>query len=106
MIYFSNIARSEGDPKVLSSGPSSLSITDQLGKLLGRCSIGLGLIELLAPRRITRTLGREDNEGLIRAYGAREIGRGILSLTVEKEVGLWGRVAGDGLDIATLLTPL
>jgi hypothetical protein len=48
----------------------------------------------------------EGKEGLVRAYGAREIGSGILSLSPEKQAGLWSRVAGDGLDIATLLTAL
>jgi hypothetical protein len=104
--YFSNITRSEGDPKILSSGPSSLAATDQLGRVLGWFSIGLGVIELLAPRRVTRTLGMEGNERLVRAYGAREIGSGILSLSGEKQLGLWSRVAGDGLDVATLAAAL
>jgi hypothetical protein len=104
MSHISNIIRSKGDPKVLSSGPSSLTATDQLGRFLGWFSIGVGLIELLAPRRVTRTLGMEGNEALVRAYGGREIASGILSLSVEKQVGLWSRVAGDGLDLATLVT--
>lgn len=57
MTFFSNIARSEGDPEVLRSGPSSLGRADQLAKALGWFSLGLGLAELLAPRRITRALG-------------------------------------------------
>ena len=48
----------------------------------------------------------EGKEALVRAYGAREIASGILSLSVDKQVGLWSRVAGDGLDIATVLTAL
>ncbi|WP_353682377.1 hypothetical protein [Mesorhizobium sp.] len=40
---------------------------------------------------------------MIRAYGAREVSSGILSMSVDKQSGLWSRVAGDGLDIATLL---
>ena len=43
---------------------------------------------------------------MVRAYGAREIGAGVLSLSVDKKAGLWRRVAGDGLDIVTLLTAL
>lgn len=42
----------------------------------------------------------------MRAYGFREVASGILTLSVEKEAGLWSRVAGDGLDIATLLAHL
>ncbi|WP_204280332.1 hypothetical protein, partial [Raoultella ornithinolytica] len=48
----------------------------------------------------------EGKEALVRVYGAREIGSGILSLSVDKNLGLWSRVAGDGLDIATVLTAL
>ena len=106
MNYISNIARSEGDPKVLRSGPSSLTAPDRLGKALGWFSLGLGLVELLAPHRITRALGMEGQEALVRAYGAREIGSGMLSLSAEKNLGLWSRVGGDGLDFATLLTGL
>jgi hypothetical protein len=102
--YISNITRSKGDPKVLSTGPSSLAASDRLARLLGWFSIGLGFIELMNPGRVTRTLGMEGNENLVVAYGAREIGSGILSLSTEKQVGLWSRVAGDGLDLATLLT--
>ena len=102
----SNITRSEGDPKVLRSGPSSRGVSDNLAKGLGWFSLGLGLTELLAPKRITRALGMEGKEALVRAYGAREIGSGILSLSVDKKLGLWSRVAGDGLDIATVMTAL
>jgi hypothetical protein len=103
MTYLSNIARSEGDPKVLRSGPSSLGTSDRLAKALGWFSLGLGLTELLAPGRITRALGMEEKEGVVRAFGAREIGHGLLTLSPDKQVGLWSRVAGDGLDIATLM---
>jgi hypothetical protein len=106
MTYLSNIARSEGDPKVLSTGPSSLATADRMAKALGLFSIGLGLTELLAARRLTRALGMEGHETLVRAYGAREIGSGIMALSTEKRTGLWSRVAGDGLDIATLMTAM
>jgi hypothetical protein len=106
MTYISNIARSEGDPKVLRSGPSSLGTSDQLAKALGWFSLGLGLTELLAPGHITRALGMEGKEGVVRAFGAREIGHGLLTLSPDKQVGLWSRVAGDGLDIATLMAGL
>jgi hypothetical protein len=104
MTYLSNIARSEGDPKVIRSGPSSLGAADRLARGLGWFSIGLGLTELIAPERITRALGMEGKEALVRGYGAREIGSGIITLSPDKQLGLWSRVAGDGLDIATLLT--
>jgi hypothetical protein len=101
-----NIVRPEGDPKVVRTGTSSLDTSDKLAKALGWFSLGLGLVELFAPRRVTRSLGLEGSEGLVRAYGAREIGAGLVSLSVEKKAGLWSRVAGDGLDIVTLLTAL
>jgi hypothetical protein len=110
MTYLSNIAhsiaRSEGDPKLVQSGPSSLGASDRLAKALGWFSIGLGLAEVIAPRRITRALGMQGSEALVRAYGVREIASGLLSLSTEKNVGLWSRIAGDGVDIATLLTAL
>jgi hypothetical protein len=106
MSYISNITRPAGDPKVLQSGRSSLGAPDRLGRALGWFSIGLGVTELLAPRRITEALGLEGKEGLVRAYGAREIGSGVLSLSIDKDVGLWSRVAGDALDIATVASAL
>ena len=106
MTYISNISRPEGDPKVLQSGRSSLGPSDQLSRALGWFSIALGVTELVSPRRITQPLGMEGNEGLVRAYGAREIGSGLLSLSIDKHVGLWSRVAGDGLDIATVATAM
>jgi len=106
MSYLSNITRPKGDPKVLQSGRSSLGPSDRLSRALGWFSIALGVTELVAPRRITQALGMEGNEGLVRAYGAREIGSGLLSLSIEKNVGLWSRVAGDALDIATVATAL
>jgi hypothetical protein len=102
----SDITRSKGDPKILRTGPSSLGGADRLARGLGWFSIGLGLTELLAPRAITRTLGLQGQEGLVRAFGVRELGHGMLSLSVDKRVGLWSRVAGDVLDIATVLPAL
>jgi hypothetical protein len=102
----SNIARSQGDPKVISAGPSSLGASDRLARNLGWFSLGLGAVEILAPERITRALGMEGQEGLVRAYGFREVAAGMLSLSIEKKAGLWSRVAGDGLDIATLMAGL
>lgn len=104
MTYISNIARSPGDPRVLQTGMSSRTPPDDLARFLGWFSIGLGALELLAPRKLAGALGLEGKETLIRAYGAREIGAGILSLSVDKQLGLWSRVAGDGIDVATLLS--
>ena len=104
MAKVADIARSPGDPTVLESGPSSLRAMDNLAKGLGWFSIGLGMTELLAAERLARLLGMEGKETLIRAYGLREIAAGMLCLAPEKTIGVWSRVAGDGLDIATLLS--
>ena len=70
---------------------------------LGWFSIGLGLAELLAPRTLARALGMDGSERLIQAYGIREIGAGIgIFLSENPAPWVWGRVAGDALDIATL----
>jgi hypothetical protein len=107
MFHLSNLVRSKGDPKIVRTGSrSSLTSADRLARGLGWFSIALGSIELFAPRRVTHMLGMRGKEGLVRAYGAREICAGMLALSPDKRAGLWGRVAGDGLDIATLLAAL
>ncbi|CAL8969965.1 hypothetical protein RHODGE_RHODGE_00550 [Rhodoplanes serenus] len=74
-----------------------------LARGLGWFSIALGLAELVAPRAITRSLGLRGQEGLVQAYGVREIATGIGLLgTRQPAPWLWGRVGGDVLDLATL----
>jgi hypothetical protein len=97
----SKIERSEDDPTVISKGPRPRA-SDGLARGLGWLSIALGVTELIAAERLASALGMRGQEHLIRAYGVREIGSGVVSLSVDKDVGLWTRVAGDGLDIATL----
>ena len=98
----SGVTRSPGDPKVIETGPSSIRPADRLGRALGWFSIGLGLTELLAPKAVTQWLGMEGKEGLVRAYGARELASGVMCLSVNNDYGAWSRVAGDMLDLATL----
>ena len=77
---------------------------DQIASGLGWFSIGLGLVELLAPKQLCRTLGIEGRETLIQAYGVREIATGVGILTAaDPTPWLWGRVAGDAVDLATLV---
>lgn len=97
-----NIARSEGDPKVQETGPSSLTGADRLARGLGWFSVGLGLTELIAPGRLARMLGLEDKQGLIRAYGVRELASAVPTLSITKQVGLAARIGGDVLDLGTL----
>jgi hypothetical protein len=106
MFHFTNIARSKGDPKIVEGGSSLARPEDRMARALGWFSIGLGAMELFMARRVTRTLGMEGSEALVRAFGAREILSGIMSLSVDKNAGLWARVGGDGMDAAVLLSEL
>src|SRR3954469_4144346 len=106
MEKISNISRSQGDPKVISTGPSSFGTSDRMARNLGWFSLGLGALEILAPERVTRALGMEGQESLIRTYVFREVAAGMLLLSIEKKAGLWSRVGCDGLDIATLMAGL
>lgn len=102
MNMFRRIVRHEGDPEIIQRGPRTLPPEDEVARSLGWFSIALGLLEVFAAPRITRALGMEGQENLVRAYGARELGAGVLSLSIDKGAGLWSRVAGDGVDLATL----
>ena len=68
---------------------------------LGVFSIALGAIELLGSNKITKALDAEGNEGVVKAFGAREILAG-LNLLVAPAVAtnVWNRVAGDVMDLA------
>ncbi len=72
---------------------------------LGVFSLALGLAEIAATRRIARTLGNDHRTGraTLRAFGAREMitGAGLMAAPAHSTL-MWGRVAGDALDIATL----
>src|SRR5918911_2634191 len=79
----------------------------RLAQGLGWFSIGLGLAELLAPEGVTRPFGMQRHTALIRAYGLREIAAGVGILTQpDPTPWVWGRVAGDALDIATMAAGL
>jgi hypothetical protein len=106
MNYIANVFRTKGDPQLVQSGHSSLTSADNLARGLGWFSIGLGLTELFAAGKLARTFGLERNETLIRFFGVREIGAGMVTLSTEKPVGLWARVIGDALDLMTLATAL
>ena len=75
----------------------------QAARALGWFSIGLGLAELLAPRLVARATGLAGRESLVRLYGVREIATGIGILCARDPAPwVWGRVAGDVIDLATL----
>ena len=70
---------------------------------LGVFSIVLGLIELIFGRWLGRSLGLDGKEHIVRFYGGREILTGIAILASKDPTPwVWGRVAGDALDIGTL----
>jgi len=70
---------------------------------LGLFSLALGAAELLAPRQLARALDIRGQEHLLQLYGLREIGTGLgILASRDKAPWLWGRVAGDVLDLATL----
>lgn len=81
---------------------------DRLARGLGWFSIGLGIIECLAPEKLQRLHGISGHSTLVRMYGVREIaaGVGILRATGDRGRARWLRVrlAGDVLDLATLAT--
>lgn len=75
-----------------------------LARGLGWFSIGLGLAEALMPRRMARMTGTEGYEPVVFLFGLREIisGVGILAGPGPASGWLWGRVAGDVIDLALL----
>jgi hypothetical protein len=80
---------------------------EQLAKGLGWFSIGLGLTEMLAPGWLGRKVGIGERTGLLRTLGAREAVTGLGILANRRPVlSLWGRVAGDVMDLAVLGTAL
>lgn len=87
------------------SGRGAHSGHEGLAKALGLFSIGLGLAELFAAKPLCRALGLEQHETLVRGYGARELATGVaILMSHDPTPWIWGRVAGDALDLATLAT--
>jgi hypothetical protein len=80
--------------------------TQALAGGLGIFSIAIGLAELMAPRWIARRAGARVSPNMIRAFGVREIATGVgLLMAAKRGPWLWGRVAGDALDIAAVRNP-
>jgi uncharacterized membrane protein len=78
---------------------------DPLARLLIFASIGLGAMEILAPKRVQRIIGlRKGNyTGLIRLMGARELMSAFLIFIQPRpQTGVWSRVLGDLLDLGLL----
>jgi uncharacterized membrane protein len=82
-----------------------------LGKALGWASFALGAPLVAVPGRVARAIGLDDTAGtrwVARGVGARELvaGAGILAQGQKPMPGVWSRVAGDGMDVALLLSGL
>jgi len=76
-----------------------------VGKTLGVASIGIGLAELMAPRKLEQFMGigNGQNTGILRVFGVREIMQGVDILSHDDPTpGVWARVTGDALDLAAL----
>jgi uncharacterized membrane protein len=92
------------------TNPSEPNRGENLAKSLGWFSIGLGIAEVVAPDRIAALIGVRDQDNVrtvLRGFGLREIatGVGILSQPANPS-WMWGRVAGDLLDMATLASAM
>ncbi len=79
----------------------------QLAKSLGWTSLAVGAIELAATRWLEDEMGVGNHHTLIRSFGLREIAAGVTilsqpGLNATLASGLWGRVAGDAVDLAML----
>lgn len=69
--------------------------------------IGLGVVEVLAPREVARASGLAARSSLIRWFGVREIASGVIVLAARDPVEwLWVRVLGDALDAALLTSAM
>jgi len=82
------------------------SLSDRQERLmanaLGWFSIGLGALEVLAPRQTAQLIGAR-NCGVLPWFGWREIAAGIGILSQRRPASwMWGRVAGDVMDLAFL----
>lgn len=70
---------------------------------LGAFSIVLGAVEVVTPGGLGAPIGLGNRQGILRAFGLREIAAGIGILTSRRKAPwIWGRVAGDVLDLAVL----
>jgi uncharacterized membrane protein len=76
----------------------------QLARTLGWFSLGLGLVEVMAPRALARLIGVSgEHSMLLRLFGLREMASGVGILTQHRPAPwMWGRIGGDALDLACL----
>lgn len=104
-------ARRSGNGRYLEEGASSAYgervarkiDAQQLNQALGWFSIGLGLVEILAPRELGRLIGAGNHPTVMRLCGVREIASGIGLLSKRAPAtAAASRLAGDAMDMALL----
>lgn len=70
---------------------------------LGLFSVALGAAELFGAGKITQALDAEGHERVVKGFGAREVAAGLgILMQPAVSTGVWGRVAGDAMDLAAL----
>jgi len=79
---------------------------DPLAVTLGWFSLGLGTLQVIAPRLMCKLVGASGkgrSGTLMRLFGLRELASGAGILTQARPTGfLWSRVGGDALDVMAL----
>lgn len=77
--------------------------SQSLARGLAFFSLGLGAVQILAPRQLARAIGvDEENENLMRLLGLREMGAGLGIMQGYPAGFVWARVGGDVMDLALL----
>ncbi len=92
-------------PPTFTPPPSPWAL--HLARGLGWFSLALGAAELFAGDQLAEVTGLEHHVGTLRLFGARELVTGAAVLAQENPAAsLWGRVAGDLMDVALLAESL
>jgi hypothetical protein len=83
-----------------------VSPEEKLAEAFGWASLGLGAAMATVPGRLNRLAGiRDDSSTRLwhRVIGARELAAfALIVIGEQRRAGLWGRVAGDAMDLALL----
>lgn len=92
------------DPYSYAGQERRSALTDRhVGLALGWFSVGMGLLQVLAPRGVGRVIGVGHRPVLLRLCGLRDIANGVGLLSERAPaVFAWSRVAGDALNLALL----
>lgn len=102
-----NVIKTQDTPAPSSPTPSGQRGPGPASKIargLGWFSLALGATELIAPGLVARVAGVKGNAPLIRVFGLREIACGAGLLTARRQAPyLWARVAGDVMDVTSVL---